>query len=159
TGKRLSAHPGNVMSLLRIVRPTQPPPPPVIAPAPDLSRIPSDIAIIMDANGCWAAARGLARVAGHSTGLDAVRRTIEGCREYGVRVLTLYAFSTENWRRPAGEVEALMRLLGEALIDEFDDLMEAGVQFRMSGELDSLEPALREQVEQVIAMKSDNKTR
>jgi len=146
------------MSLLPIVSDPQPSPRSVIAPALDLARIPSHIAIIMDGNGRWAAARGLPRVAGHRTGLDAVRRTIEGCREYGVRVLTLYAFSTENWRRPAGEVEALMRLLGEALIDEFDDLMEAGVQFRMSGELDSLEPALREQVEQVIALTRDNKT-
>src|SRR2546428_5487380 len=98
----------------------------------------------MDGNGRWAAARGLPRAAGHRTGLDAVRRTIEACREYGVGVLTLYAFSTENWRRPAGEVEALMRLLGEALIDEIDDLMEAGVQVSMSGGLDLLGPALPE---------------
>src|SRR5437016_10653675 len=139
------------MSLLPIVSDPQPSPRSVIAPALDLARIPSHIAIIMDGNGRWAAARGLPRAAGHRTGLDAVRRTIEGCREYGVRVLTLYAFSTENWRRPPDEVEALMRLLGEALVDELNDLMEAGVQFRMSGDLDTLEPALRKQVEQVVA--------
>src|SRR3989442_5900783 len=146
------------MSLLSIVSDPQPSPRSVIAPALDLARIPSHIAIIMDGNGRWAAARGLPRVAGHRTGLDAVRRTIEGCREYGVRGLTLYSFSTENWRRPAGEVEALMRLLGAALIDEFDDLMSAGGQLRLSWELHSLEPALREQVVQGIALTRDSNT-
>lgn len=128
----------------------------VAAPALDLARVPAHIAVIMDGNGRWAAARGLPRAAGHRAGLDAVRRMIEACREYRVRVLTLYAFSTENWRRPPGEVEALMRLLGEALVDELDDLMEAGVQFRMSGNLETLGPALREQVAQVVAMTRDN---
>src|SRR5205809_44435 len=102
------------------------------------------------------AARGFPRAAGHRAGLEAVRRIIEACRQYRVRVLTLYALSTENWRRPPDEVEALMRLLGEALVDELEDLMEAGVQFRMSGDLDTLEPALRKQVEQVVAVTHDN---
>src|SRR5213596_3817171 len=97
---------------------------------PDRAGGPLHVAIIMDGNGRWAAARGLPRAAGHRAGLEAVRRIIEACREYRVRVLTLYAFSTENWRRPPDEVEALMRLLGEALVDELEDLMEAGVQFR-----------------------------
>ncbi len=134
----------------------QPSPQSVIAPALDLARVPPHIAIIMDGNGRWAAARGLPRAAGHRAGLEAVRRIIEACREYRVRVLTIYAFSTENWRRPPDEVEALMRLLGEALVDELNDLMEAGVQFRMSGDLDTLEPALRKQVEQVVAVTRDN---
>lgn len=128
----------------------------IVTPALDLARVPAHIAIIMDGNGRWAAARGLPRAAGHRAGLDTVRRIIEACREYRVRVLTLYAFSTENWRRPPGEVEALMRLLGEALADEVNDLMEAGVQFRMSGDLDTLEPLLRQQVEQVVALTRDN---
>jgi len=127
------------------------------APALDLGRIPAHIAIIMDGNGRWAAARGLSRAAGHRAGLEAVRRTIEGCRDCGVRVLTLYAFSTENWRRPADEVEALMRLLGDALADQADDLMEAGVQLRISGDLETLDPGLRAQVQQVIAMTRENR--
>src|SRR2546427_7065422 len=115
------------MSLLSIVSDPQPSPRSVIAPALDLARIPSHIAIIMDGNGRWAAARGLPRVAGHRTGLDAVRRTIEGRREYGARVLTIYAFSTENWRRPAGAVRALTRLLGAALLAEVSRLMDDAV--------------------------------
>ncbi len=111
----------------------------------------------MDGNGRWAAARGLPRAAGHRAGLEAVRRTVDACREYGVRALTLYAFSTENWRRPAGEVEALMRLLGEALADEVEDLMEGGVQMRFSGDLETLDPALRGQVEQVMALTRGNR--
>lgn len=127
-----------------------------VALALDLARIPAHIAIIMDGNGRWAATRRLPRAAGHRAGLDAVRRTIEGCREFGVRVLTLYAFSTENWRRPLDEVIALTQLLGQALADEVDDLMRAGVQFRMSGDLDALDPALREQVDAVTALTQDN---
>src|SRR2546428_6995333 len=118
------------MSLLSIVSDPQPSPRSVIAPALDLARIPSHIAIIMDGNGRWAAARGLPRVAGHRTGLDAVRRTIAGCRQYRVRVLPLDAVSTENWRRPAGEIEALKRVLAGALNDAFDDPMCAGVPAR-----------------------------
>ncbi len=133
------------------------PHPSAATPALDPARIPTHIAVIMDGNGRWAAARGLPRAAGHRAGLDAVRRTVDACREYGVRALTLYAFSTENWRRPAGEVEALMRLLGEALADEVDDLMEGGVQMRFSGDLETLDPALRGQVEQVMALTRGNR--
>ncbi len=110
----------------------------------------------MDGNGRWAADRGLPRVEGHRAGVAAARRTIEGCHECGVRVLTLYAFSTENWRRPADEVEALMRLLGEAVTDQADDLMRAGVRLRFSGDLASLDAGLRDQMEQVTALTRDN---
>ncbi len=134
----------------------QPSPQSEVAPALDLARIPAHIAIIMDGNGRWASARRLPRADGHRAGLDAVRRTIEVCREYGVRILTLYAFSTENWRRPLDEVIALTRLLGQALADEVDDLMRAGVQLRMSGDLDALDPALREQVDAVTSLTRDN---
>jgi len=110
----------------------------------------------MDGNGRWAAARGLNRAAGHRAGLDAVRRTLDASRELGVSILTLYAFSTENWRRPADEVEALMQLLGEAVSDEADELIREGIQLRVSGDLSSLDAGLRNQVERVVALTRDN---
>lgn len=110
----------------------------------------------MDGNGRWASSRGLNRGAGHRAGLDAVRRTLEASRELGVAILTLYAFSTENWRRPADEVEALMQLLGEAVSDEADELMRKGIQLRVSGDLSSIDPGLRREVERVVALTKDN---
>jgi undecaprenyl diphosphate synthase len=123
----------------------------------DPTRIPAHIAIIMDGNGRWAAARGLPRAAGHRAGLEAVRRTIDACKDCGVRVLTLYAFSTENWRRPADEVASLMRLLGEAVVEEAAELVRRGVQLRLSGDLTTLDPTLRGQVEQLLALTQDNR--
>ncbi len=109
------------------------------AVAIDRLRIPAHIAIIMDGNGRWAAVRGLPRSSGHRAGLDAVRRTIEGCRELGVRVLTMYAFSTENWRRPDDEVGALLDLLHESLIAEAEELHRTGIRLRVSGALESID--------------------
>ncbi len=123
----------------------------------DPTRIPAHIAIIMDGNGRWAAARGLPRAAGHRAGLEAVRRTIDACRDCGVRVLTLYAFSTENWRRPADEVAALMRLMGEAVVDEAAELVRGGVHLRLSGDLSALDPTLREQLEHLVALTQPNR--
>jgi undecaprenyl diphosphate synthase len=111
----------------------------------------------MDGNGRWAAARGLPRADGHRAGLEAVRRTIDACRDCGVRVLTLYAFSTENWRRPADEVAALMRLTGEAVVEEAAELMRGGVHLRLSGDLSALDPTLREQLEQLVALTQPNR--
>ena len=125
-------------------------------PALDPRRIPAHVAIIMDGNGRWAASRGLPRAAGHRAGVQAARRTLEACRDIGVRTLTMYAFSTENWRRPADEVEALMQLLADAVRDEAHDLVEGGVRLRISGELASLDPVLRSQVEHVVALTSGN---
>ena len=122
----------------------------------DPTRIPSHIAIIMDGNGRWAAARGWPRAAGHRAGLEAVRRTIDACRDCGVRVLTLFAFSTENWRRPADEIAALMRLMGEAVVDEAAELMRGGVHLRLSGDLSALDPTLREQLEQLVVLTGPN---
>ncbi|HEX4841643.1 MAG TPA: isoprenyl transferase [bacterium] len=123
----------------------------------DPTRIPVHIAIIMDGNGRWAAARGLPRAAGHRAGLEAVRRTIDACRDCGIRVLTLYAFSTENWRRPADEVAALMRLTGEAVVDEAAELVRGGVHLRLSGDLSALDPTLREQLEQLVVLTQPNR--
>jgi undecaprenyl diphosphate synthase len=100
------------------------------------------VAIIMDGNGRWANARGLPRVAGHRTGADAVRRTVEAAPGLGVSVLTLYAFSADNWRRPAREVSALMKLLGHYLVRETDRCIENGVRLQAIGRRDRLPPAL-----------------
>ena len=100
------------------------------------------VAIIMDGNGRWANARGLPRVAGHRTGADAVRRTVEAAPGMGVSVLTLYAFSADNWRRPAREVSTLMKLLGHYLVKETDRCVENGVRLQAIGRRDRLPPAL-----------------
>src|SRR5579863_6554725 len=100
------------------------------------------VAIIMDGNGRWANARGLPRIAGHRTGADAVRRTVEAAPALGVSVLTLYAFSADNWRRPAREVSALMKLLGHYLVRETDRCVENGVRLQAIGRRDRLPPTL-----------------
>ncbi len=122
----------------------------------DPGRIPAHIAIIMDGNGRWAEQQGLPRSAGHRAGVSAVRRTIEGCRECGVRVLTLYAFSTENWQRPTDEVATLMELMEDSVQAEAEELVRNKIQLRVSGDLQTLDAALREQVEQVIALTREN---
>jgi len=97
----------------------------------------------MDGNGRWATARRLPRAAGHSRGVDAVRSTIETCARRGVEYLTLFAFSSENWSRPADEVSLLMRLFVSSLQREVGRLVETGVRMRVVGQVDSLEPELR----------------
>ncbi len=96
------------------------------------------VAIIMDGNGRWANARGLPRIAGHRTGADAVRRTVEAAPGMGVSVLTLYAFSADNWQRPAREVSALMKLLGHYLVRETGRCIENGVRLQAIGRRDRL---------------------
>jgi undecaprenyl diphosphate synthase len=100
--------------------------------------LPRHIAITMDGNGRWAAARGLPRSAGHKAGLDPVRMCIEQCSRRGVEALTLFAFSSENWRRPAEEVGSLMGLFVEALDRELDELHQKSVRLRFIGERRSL---------------------
>jgi undecaprenyl diphosphate synthase len=101
--------------------------------SPGPAAVPRHIAIIMDGNGRWARARGLKRADGHREGVKSVREVVEACGEIGVEVLTLYAFSSENWKRPAGEVEALMRLLVETISGEVEDLCRNNVQLRVIG--------------------------
>ncbi len=126
-------------------------------PALDPARIPAHVAVIMDGNGRWAEQRRLPRSAGHRAGVDAVRRMTEGARECGVRILTLYAFSTENWYRPTDEVETLMQLLEESVVKEAEDLVRNGIQLRVSGDLETLGAGLQQQVERVIALTRDNR--
>jgi undecaprenyl diphosphate synthase len=112
----------------------------------DLARLPSHVAIIMDGNGRWAANRSLPRVAGHRAGAGAVRRTVETAARLGLDCLTLYAFSTENWKRPRLEIRALMDLLTEFLRKELKSLKENNIQFRMIGRGDGLNISVLEHI-------------
>ncbi|MCS6944558.1 MAG: polyprenyl diphosphate synthase [Sutterellaceae bacterium] len=108
-----------------------------------LNAPPQHVAIIMDGNGRWATRRHLPRVAGHARGLDAVRSVIETCARRGVRYLTLFAFSSENWRRPQEEVSTLMRLFVSALRNEVGQLRDSGVRLRIVGRLQDFDPELQ----------------
>ncbi len=111
--------------------------------------VPRHVAIIMDGNGRWARKRGLPRHAGHWEGMSAVREAIEGACATGVEILTLFAFSTENWKRPRSEIDALMRLLQVYAEKERERLARAGVEARVLGEVERLDPAAREAVRQI----------
>ena len=108
-----------------------------------LAHVPRQVAVIMDGNGRWATGRGMPRVAGHSRGVDAVRALLQSCGERGIEYLTLFAFSSENWRRPPDEVSTLMRLFMSALEREADRLVELGVRMRVVGDLFAFENELR----------------
>ena len=112
-------------------------------------RIPRHVAIIMDGNGRWARARGLPRYKGHAAGMDSVREVIEGAVEAGVEILTLFAFSQENWQRPAREVNALMLLLQRYVKTECEELRSQGVEVRVFGDLDRLPSGPRKAVEEI----------
>ena len=109
---------------------------------------PEHVAIIMDGNSRWARERLLPRVMGHKAGIETIRRVAEAADRRGVRVLTLYAFSTENWSRPRDEVDALMSLFSETIRREVDELARRGIELRFSGRLEELSPALQEQMRQ-----------
>ncbi|MFH1466257.1 MAG: isoprenyl transferase [Pseudomonadota bacterium] len=100
--------------------------------------LPRHLAIIMDGNGRWAQARGLERVDGHREGAQSVREIVRACRAIGIQVLTLYSFSTENWKRPTTEVRALMSLLKQYLLSERQEMLDTGIRLRIIGQLDRL---------------------
>jgi undecaprenyl diphosphate synthase len=108
--------------------------------------IPEHIAIIMDGNGRWAKKRGFPRIAGHNEGVESVRDTVEACGQLGVKFLTLYAFSTENWKRPQDEVSMLMRLLMRALRDETDKLHENNVKVNTIGDISALPQEVQDEL-------------
>jgi undecaprenyl diphosphate synthase len=118
--------------------------------------IPTHIAIIMDGNGRWAKKRGLPRIAGHSEGVESVRDTVEACGQLGVKYLTLYAFSTENWKRPKDEVSMLMRLLMRALRDETDKLYQNNVRVHAIGEISSLPNEVQDELFDAIEKTKQN---
>ncbi len=117
----------------------------------DKKRIPLHIAVIMDGNGRWARKRGLPRAMGHREGLKSVREIVKTCRELGIKHLTLYAFSAENWKRPKEEVDTLMRFLGEYLDKEVPSFIKNGVQLNFIGRIgglpDNVRPKLKKAVE------------
>lgn len=109
----------------------------------DPKRIPQHVAIIMDGNGRWAQQRGRTRIEGHRSAVQAVREAVETAAELGVHYLTLYTFSTENWQRPAAEVEALMNLLSQSLEREEAQLIKKGIRLQTIGSLEQLPPVVR----------------
>ena len=123
-------------------------------PAPE--NPPTHVAIIMDGNGRWALKRGLPRLAGHRAGTENLRRIITASVEFGVKYLTIYAFSTENWGRPREEVQGLMRILEDVINKELNELNRQGVQIRHIGKLDQLSPSLQELVINAVETTKNN---
>src|SRR6476661_9503386 len=128
-----------------------------LAKALDPARLPEHIAIIMDGNGRWANRRSLPRVAGHKAGVGPVRSTVETCARLGIQVLTLYAFSVENWKRPRTEVETLWRLLHYYLRKELPDLQKNGIRLQAIGRVDALPPQVRRELDSVVEATSQNR--
>jgi undecaprenyl diphosphate synthase len=128
-----------------------------LANAIDPTRLPVHIAIIMDGNGRWANRRSLPRVAGHRAGVGPVRNTVETCARLGIKVLTLYAFSVENWKRPRAEVETLWRLLRYYLKRELPDLQSNGIRLQAIGKLDALPAPVRRELDSVVEATSGNR--
>ena len=119
-------------------------------------RIPRHVAMIMDGNGRWALSRGLPRLAGHKAGTENLRRVIRATVEFGVKYLTIYAFSTENWGRPPEEVQGLMFILEDMIDRELGELNKEGVQLRHIGRLERLPPALQEKVLEAVEITKNN---
>lgn len=118
--------------------------------------VPHHVAIIMDGNGRWAAQRGLDRLHGHQQGTSNIRRIAHTAGHLGIRYLTLWAFSTENWSRPEAEVQGILRILGNAIVTETQELHRQGARLWHIGELDALEPELRQSVRDAIALTEHN---
>ena len=121
-----------------------------------LEKIPRHIAIIMDGNGRWAISRGLPRLAGHKAGTENLRRVIRATVEFGIKYLTIYAFSTENWGRPPEEVQGLMHILEDVIDKELAELHKEGVQLRHIGRLEQLAPKLQEKVIHAVELTKHN---
>lgn len=123
---------------------------------PKVGNVPRHVAIIMDGNGRWATERRLPRVSGHTRGVEAVRSVVQGCVETGVKYLTLFAFSSENWRRPADEVTFLMRLFISALEREAGKLHANGIRLRVVGDLEKFSPRIQALIQRVEAKTARN---
>jgi len=125
-------------------------------PNEQLLNIPRHVAIIMDGNGRWAARRHLPRIAGHRAGTENLRQVIKACVEFGVEVLTIYAFSTENWKRPQDEVDGLMQLLGEAVEKELNELHRQGTRLIHLGRLEQLKEPLKSRIKHALELTRNN---
>jgi undecaprenyl diphosphate synthase len=128
----------------------------IVANGLDPARIPRHVAIIMDGNGRWAKARGLPRTEGHRQGKENLRRILEACVEFGVEILTIYAFSTENWERPPAEVGVLMSILEMVLDQEVRRLHKNGVQVRHIGKMDGVASSLQKKILKACEYTKDN---
>ena len=123
----------------------------------DLTRLPQHVAIIMDGNGRWARKHGKNRIFGHTNGIGAVRETSEGCAELGVKYLTLYAFSTENWSRPVTEVTALMTLLLKTIKAELKTLLKNDIRLKVIGDIAKLPSGVARELNEAMANTANNK--
>jgi undecaprenyl diphosphate synthase len=124
--------------------------------AKQLTKTPYHLAIIMDGNGRWARSRGLPRQAGHRAGTENIRRILEACVEHGIQILTLYAFSTENWGRPNAEVRGLMRILEQTIDRQLLELHQNGVQLRHIGRLEGVTERLQQRIGEAIELTRHN---
>ncbi|OKH17594.1 isoprenyl transferase [[Limnothrix rosea] IAM M-220] len=122
----------------------------------DPNKLPQHIAVIMDGNGRWGKQRGLPRIMGHQRGVDTIRNILTYCQDWGVGALTVYAFSTENWRRPPAEVEFLMALFEKVLRREIKIWAQKGIQIRFVGDLTSLPYSLQEEIQRSVLQTKDN---
>ena len=122
----------------------------------DKNKLPKHIAITMDGNGRWAKSKGKLRIFGHKNGVRAVRDTVEGAAEIGIKYLTLYAFSSENWNRPENEVNALMTLLVSAINNEKKTLMDNNIQLTTIGDINKLPSKTQKELQQAITKTKDN---
>src|SRR6476659_8081333 len=122
----------------------------------DPERLPRHVAVIMDGNGRWARQRGLPRVQGHAQGVHSVRSTVEECCRLGVGQLTLYCFSSENWKRPQTELDFLMALLEQYLIEERAEIMEQNIRFTTIGRREGLSPEVLTEVDENIRLSKNN---
>ncbi len=114
------------------------------------------VAIIMDGNGRWAKKRFLPRALGHQRGVEAVRRVVKGAREFGLEALTIYAFSTENWRRPEDEISDLMTLMKRFIVSDLEEIAQAGVKLKIIGDYKAFKPDVVEMIERAIARTATN---
>jgi undecaprenyl diphosphate synthase len=121
-----------------------------------LQSVPYHVGIIMDGNGRWAQRRGLPRMAGHRAGTENIRRTLTACVEFGVGMLTIYAFSTENWKRPENEVKGLMTIFAQVIDRELGELHRQGVQLRHVGRLEGISNSLKAKVHRAIDLTKNN---
>lgn len=114
------------------------------------------VAIIMDGNGRWAKKRFMPRALGHQRGVEAVRKVVRGAREFGLEALTIYAFSTENWRRPEDEISDLMTLMKRFIVSDLEEIAQAGVKLKIIGDYKAFKPDVVEMIERAIARTADN---
>ena len=129
---------------------------PMVKTASMPATVPQHVAIVMDGNGRWAKKRFMPRLAGHREGLEALKRCVRACAQRGVKILTAFAFSSENWNRPGDEVSGLMKLMATALLREVQPLHEAGVAIRFVGDRTGITPSLLKNVAQAELKTSAN---